>query len=376
MKILRKNSAAVQGGFTLIELMVASVIGLIVLLAVSYAFIGGRRTYVLNSELMRMQENARAALEAMQRDVRMAAFHGCAEFANLSAGDGITEAEREYLKQGVRVSSAYGNAIAGMADGATSMGLEIHGVRANGGEATVLEEFVPNKDAKIAVQGGVLAHELEVADYANARVLVSDCSEAVILKQTGANVPEAVSKGEVGVSGGDIEHLFARGAQVFRYPPARAFLVRENPDDIYEGATSPIASLYYNDVGGLHITDVEDMEELASGVEAFRVCVIDEAETDVSKNPLVQAEDKSKTMERATRVQIDLVLVSRRPEVLPEAAEYEMRLCGETTADAVSYTKTDRRLRRLFSTTATMRNKVDEEAPPSEEAHDSAADAT
>ncbi|MDR2366027.1 MAG: prepilin-type N-terminal cleavage/methylation domain-containing protein [Zoogloeaceae bacterium] len=360
------RGSGVQGGFTLVELMVSAVIGLIVLLAVSYAFIGGRHAYVLNSELMRMQENARVALESIRRDVRMAHFHGCADIASLTA-DAPVVAER--LKWGVYANSGYADAIAGAAGGYMS-GLEVHGLLSNGGAADLTEEFVPS-DGEIKVQGGELAHQLEREDYADARVLVSDCSAAVILKQTGATVPDYPAAGTVNVtalSGDGGETLFARGAQVYQYPSARAFLVRNSNASItYKGEVWPLGSLYY---GGNGLTgDPDEMEELAPGVEAFRVCVVDEA-----GKRLVPAESASSdVLTKATQVQVDMVLVSQRPEVLPEAAKYEMRLCGETTDGAVSYTATDRRLRRLFSTAITMRNKVTE-VTVGKEAHDSGAD--
>ncbi|MDR1351174.1 MAG: prepilin-type N-terminal cleavage/methylation domain-containing protein [Zoogloeaceae bacterium] len=378
MKTLRKNPAAsaVQGGFTLIELMVAAVIGLVVLMAVSFAFIGGRHAYVLNSEMMRMQENARAALETIRRDARMAGFHGCVDAEELEDMSGMG-VNFDRFKDGVYAQAGgYTDAIPNMADNAASVGMEIHGVRANAGTADVLKEFVAS-DGALTVAGGALAHLLELDDYSDARVLISDCSGGgLLMRQTGAGVPEDPSgEGTVSVSGSggsDSAHIFARGAQVFQYSRPRAFRVKANPDDVFEdvvGSTLPIGSLYYNE-GGL--SEVANLEELARGVEAFRVCLVDE--TDAANKRLTRWESAPTAMKRnATQVQVDLVLVSYRPEVLPEAAQYEMRLCGDDPAGAASYVTTDRRLRRLFSATMAIRNKITS-VDKSVEAHDSAAD--
>jgi type IV pilus assembly protein PilW len=66
-----------QSGVTLVELMVALVLGLIVLGAVTTVFLSNSRTYAATESLGRFQENARVAFELMARDVREAAGNPC-----------------------------------------------------------------------------------------------------------------------------------------------------------------------------------------------------------------------------------------------------------------------------------------------------------
>lgn len=66
-----------QRGFTLVELMVALVLGLILTGAVLSAFIANRRVYAASESLGRVQENARAAFELMSRDAREAGGNAC-----------------------------------------------------------------------------------------------------------------------------------------------------------------------------------------------------------------------------------------------------------------------------------------------------------
>jgi prepilin-type N-terminal cleavage/methylation domain-containing protein len=61
-----------QSGFTIIELMVALVISAIVTAAVYAIFITQQKTYAIQSGVTDMQQNARAALMLMVRDLRMA----------------------------------------------------------------------------------------------------------------------------------------------------------------------------------------------------------------------------------------------------------------------------------------------------------------
>jgi prepilin-type N-terminal cleavage/methylation domain-containing protein len=371
MATLRERPLALQGGFTLIELIISAVIGLLVLMAVSYAFVGGRHAYVLNSEMMRMQEDARAALEAIRRDMRMAAFHGCSELAQVEDASGMPGFS--HLKDGFQVQNGSPDteAPSKMADENPAPALEIYGARANSAEANVLEEFVPADGGAITVEGGKLASQLVAA--APGRVLVSDCTGGLVMNFSGASVPDTPgASGSVKVSGGGgSRHLFVRGAQVFLYPPPRAFFVGK-PDDL---GTWPedAGSLRYHD-GGIAAAGagLDDSDVLVRGVEAFRVCVMDET---LGVNRLVRWQDASDAVrQKATQAQIDLVLISSRDKVLPEAAKYDMKLCGEADPDrAISYTRTDRRFRRLFSASVAIRNKITD-VDKGGESHDSLAD--
>lgn len=64
-------------GFTLIELMVAMLLGLIVIAGVSSVFLANMRSYHANTALGDVQSNARIAFELMARDVRQAGLAGC-----------------------------------------------------------------------------------------------------------------------------------------------------------------------------------------------------------------------------------------------------------------------------------------------------------
>ncbi|MBF0631047.1 MAG: PilW family protein [Magnetococcales bacterium] len=64
-------------GFSLVELMVALTVGLILLTGLVKIFSSTRQTYQLNSNLARLQENARFAVELMSREIAMAGYWGC-----------------------------------------------------------------------------------------------------------------------------------------------------------------------------------------------------------------------------------------------------------------------------------------------------------
>lgn len=66
-----------QSGYSIVELMVALTIGIIILAAVATIFAGSRSTYQTDEGLARLQENARFALDFMNREIRLAGYFGC-----------------------------------------------------------------------------------------------------------------------------------------------------------------------------------------------------------------------------------------------------------------------------------------------------------
>ena len=64
-------------GFSLVELMVAMVIGLLILAAVSMILVNSKKNYTTQDSLARLQENARFAIQFLTRDIRMAGYYGC-----------------------------------------------------------------------------------------------------------------------------------------------------------------------------------------------------------------------------------------------------------------------------------------------------------
>jgi len=72
-----KQPASAARGFSLVELMIALLIGLIIAIGVVQIFSATRATYQLDESLARAQENGRFALEFLSQDVRHAGYAGC-----------------------------------------------------------------------------------------------------------------------------------------------------------------------------------------------------------------------------------------------------------------------------------------------------------
>ncbi len=70
-----KRREKVSDGFTLIEILVALVITSILVTAIYRFFIGQHHAYTVQDQVIEMEQNARAALDMIRRDLRMAGYH-------------------------------------------------------------------------------------------------------------------------------------------------------------------------------------------------------------------------------------------------------------------------------------------------------------
>lgn len=77
------NELNKQKGLSLVELMVALTLGLVILVGVSYVFLGSRQSYRLQDDQAHMQETGRFVLDIIGRSVRQA---GWADLARNNPG--------------------------------------------------------------------------------------------------------------------------------------------------------------------------------------------------------------------------------------------------------------------------------------------------
>ena len=74
MNLLYYLSKNKESGFTLVELLIAMTIGLIILAALSSTFLMQRKIYDVQEQIVEMVQTARAAMDMMTREIRMAGY--------------------------------------------------------------------------------------------------------------------------------------------------------------------------------------------------------------------------------------------------------------------------------------------------------------
>jgi len=72
-----------ENGFTLVELLVAMAISGIVMASIGYLYYSQQKSYVAQEQIAAMQQNLRAAMYYMEREIRMA---GCDPIQNANSG--------------------------------------------------------------------------------------------------------------------------------------------------------------------------------------------------------------------------------------------------------------------------------------------------
>jgi len=97
-----------QHGLSIIELMVAIALSMILILGVFQIFSASRHSSQVQTELARLQENARFALDVLSHDIRMAGKLGCNSTAKLDSNSSDLP-DFDYGIHGYEDTSAYSN---------------------------------------------------------------------------------------------------------------------------------------------------------------------------------------------------------------------------------------------------------------------------
>ncbi|HEY1772290.1 MAG TPA: PilW family protein [Gammaproteobacteria bacterium] len=101
---MRRHPINTQSGFSMVELMVALLIGVVLTSGVISVFITSKNTYNLNNAVGQVQEEGRSALTTLQPLIAMAGFSGCAHVRGDSIHDyknllGTGDSDPVYMDQ-------------------------------------------------------------------------------------------------------------------------------------------------------------------------------------------------------------------------------------------------------------------------------------
>lgn len=348
MKQISNRNAS---GLSLIELMIALLIGSILLLGVVQVFGASRAAYQLSEGMSRTQENGRFALDYLQRDIRMAGHFGCVndQARRQTAGSLVSH----FTANG---PMDFGFSIRGYENAAPS-GVTLSPTRVAGTDSLVLR-FMSNSGIPItAIDPAGLTIDVNPAKWdvltdsglASPTVFgLADCAFADVFAAASVNggagrvvAPTGVNLGRYGASPEGGPAMLYRGEAIVYY--------------IGQGAGGR-PSLWRARINADNSTT---SEELVEGIEnlQFRYGMDLNPATNPSGYIATQgsATDVGTTeaaWRRVGQVQVALLAVSPNPAASVQATNPPM-LLGVASAAA-----TDGRYRAVYESTIALRNRL------------------
>lgn len=391
--------AAWQRGLSLIELMIAMLIGLVLVLGVVQVFIASRSAYALSQGLARVQENGRFAVDYLSRDIRMAGHMGCKSDQILGQDAGTTAFLAKYTTFGTApvAALAFNYAIEGYeADGtapSASATVTLRATPAMGGTLdralptgwdAILDNRVAGSDilvlryldgegVPIAAAATGAAPVLALAATADDWNLVkggldnpglfglTNCDTATVFHAQSASKSQVAVGAATGLNAGATTASFAfdQGALLYRAESEIYYVglnTSTNRPSLYRvrfiAAPAAAAVSYVK-------------EELVEGVENMQILYGQDSTTassptgavarlDTASGIQASDADKEKAWRRVVSVQLGLLLTSPDPASAqaPEAG-------NELVAQGVRFTPpADGRMRTVYQTTVTLRNRL------------------
>ena len=366
------NDIRRQHGVTLVELMIGLMVGLIVIGAVLYVFLGSRLTYKYNDAMGRIQENGRIAIDMIGQDVRMAGFIGCRRLASylpppsasgsisaqminfstpftnaIAAGVGVDASELKLAERGFIFSQILNDQISGT-DSLTVL---------SGNTEIPLAALMANSSSNIVTTSHVPAGPAIISDCRFDSLSLSDASPS--------GVPAPAEAFVVPTAGTTIEHT----GNVFQ----RAYDTDASVTPISTVTYSIRATERNDNTGNTVLALFRDNVELVEGARdlCVRYGVAENASNEavgeyVTANAL---DDPSSEFDwkSVIAVRIELLLASVDDNVLDTDAEVPM-LCDrgeppsatpdDPDAEDSAETALDRRMYKIFTTTVGLRNQV------------------
>ncbi|MGA0343928.1 MAG: PilW family protein [Arenicellales bacterium] len=311
-----------QRGVTLVELMVALALGLLVTVALLKVYIDASRMYRFNEGLARLQENGRFALEFIRRDARAAGFWGCNSNATLSNVVSSTNAAFIDVAAG-HIAGTQGEARANLPDSADSISF-----RGGFGNGSALTTAMSDASDSLSVASS--------AELTAPVAMISDCEDADIFSFS--------KDGQTVTPSAGLSKLYKTDARV--HP------VRQTTYCVGDSITPNVTSL--KRTTDPNIACATGGDELIEGIENIQILYGEDtdAASDQVANRYVAAGTSGLDVDRIVSLRISILLRSIENNLTTTAAPY--------TFEGVTYTPAanDRYLRKVFTTTITLRNRV------------------
>jgi len=325
-----------QKGLTLVEIMVAITISLILLSGVIQIFTSNRFTYHVQEELSRVQENGRFAMHFLTKEIRMAGFTGCASMDNVTNiadidNNNIADTTSDFTTGGIdgreQASLPYNITDAVQLTAAeVNVGTDVLIIKRGTDTGVRLTGNMNTTNANVQMATATVNGQFSADDI----LIISDCVSTDIFGannvSNGAGTT-TIAHSNAANTGNNLSKNYGADATVMKFENM-TYYIANNP------AGAP--SLFRKRLG----TNVIITEELVEGVEDMEIVYGQDTDNDNTANRYVPANDATLNMAEVVSVRINLTL--------------------RTIADNVStvVNNGDRRIRRTYTTTTSIRNRI------------------
>lgn len=326
--VMQKSTARKQKGLSLVEIMIAMLLGLFLTGGIMQIFASSRMTYKVHEATSRMQETGRMAIEVLARDIRMADFWGCAsDLGNVvnnldSAGTGFVD----YLAGGVVGTDGGSGPDSLMLRGGVDMDLGVE------------PPYGPQASANIKVPSNSLSQGdiVFAADCTGGdifQITNSNPDSGVLVHNTGATVSPGNSNETNPLCPGSNAHCLSRiyGAD------AKVMMPQEIFYEIAEGSEG-------------HLALFRNGEEFLDGVEDLQLLYGEDTDGSNVANYYVPA---NQVTDMGNVISIRFAVVARSyDDNLTGGIKQSYSVLGDNR------TAVDNRLRQVYTTTVTVRNRL------------------
>lgn len=368
-----------QQGFTLIEIMIAMILGLFLTAGLIQIFQGSKKSYSFTEELARMQENGRYALDLLAYDIRMIGYQGCADpetvVTNVIADPRPASSTSVTGLEGFKVSSS-GTITPSALPAVYTDTSATDPVENNIFEAVDVSAYVlPNTDMILMqFMNPYGANIVNTKTHATAQlnmdsnpnnfkkgdvVIVSDCETADIFRisnTVSGSTPYNLAHGS-GVNSGTttpkLSKIYGSDALILRFETNLYFIA---PSGLDKDLTLNRTNKRGDTINSLYRVNIDnELDELVQGVDAL-ILLYGERLSDGNVHYMA-ADDAGLDMARVDSIKVGLLMSSI--EGITEAADTRTyNVAGTNFDDTTAPTYADdRRLRRVFSTTVNLRNR-------------------
>jgi len=362
-----------QQGMTLIELMIAMVLGLLISAAVIQLFVNNKQTYRITQSQTQLQNNARFALSELSKTIRSSGFTGCRAVERINVhviasapASAAMEASTTITGNDSWPANTTSNNFGLVKEGSDVINVQ----RAESCGAT-LEGDLASANADIKV------HYPNTCNLqANQVLMISDCTDAHIFKTTGVTNIDADSKQKIVYAVNNDSSTKVNEADYFckGYPDPKASgsCTSLGKDDKLYGTDAEIYNFisesYFirddsNGNAALWVYNNNSVKDTANPgtlnprimVEGISDMQIDYGVDDNNDDVI----DSYKTAQTVTTNDEWHKVISAKLSLLVETQETNLRLNDhELTYNGVTTTEDDGRIRRIYNTTIGIRNRV------------------